>query len=366
MKKLINSVMNVAFTKNEPLSLIHFITNRCNARCSFCFIDFNDEKMQSKLNEMKISEYEKLSKTLGPSIQNINLTGGEPFLRSDIFEIVDLYFTNSKVSSILINTNGSLPVRLEKLLKAVKEKHPHKKIFVLFSIDSFAEKHNTIRKIPGLYESVMKCYEIVNKYKEIATASVTLTVSHENHNEVNKLYFHLKKIGIKSISPIIVRDEGVYKIPFEDKVKIRDSYKELTTNMLKDIASNEINGFYDRGFMGNFFRKVQNSKNKIQYELIADAYMKPKYVMPCVSGSIFGVIQADGTVYPCEILDKPIGKLKEYDFNFSNLWKNNIAKSTRKWIKETKCNCHWECAMTYNIISNKKYQYKIAKDIILK
>ena len=38
-----NSVLkNINFTKNEPVSVVHFLTNRCNARCSFCFIDFDD------------------------------------------------------------------------------------------------------------------------------------------------------------------------------------------------------------------------------------------------------------------------------------------------------------------------------------
>ena len=36
---LIRVLKNINFTKNEPISVVHFLTNRCNARCSFCFID---------------------------------------------------------------------------------------------------------------------------------------------------------------------------------------------------------------------------------------------------------------------------------------------------------------------------------------
>ena len=35
---------NLYFDKKEPLSLVHFVTNRCNAWCSFCFIDFDNPK----------------------------------------------------------------------------------------------------------------------------------------------------------------------------------------------------------------------------------------------------------------------------------------------------------------------------------
>jgi MoaA/NifB/PqqE/SkfB family radical SAM enzyme len=40
--KIINLIKNIYFNKKTPISLIHFITNRCNARCSFCFIDFDN------------------------------------------------------------------------------------------------------------------------------------------------------------------------------------------------------------------------------------------------------------------------------------------------------------------------------------
>ena len=42
--KLTRVLKNLYFTRNEPISLVHFLTNRCNARCSFCFIDFDDPK----------------------------------------------------------------------------------------------------------------------------------------------------------------------------------------------------------------------------------------------------------------------------------------------------------------------------------
>ena len=41
---ILRVLKNLYFFKNEPISLVHFITNRCNARCSFCFIDFDDPK----------------------------------------------------------------------------------------------------------------------------------------------------------------------------------------------------------------------------------------------------------------------------------------------------------------------------------
>ncbi|MDP7422736.1 MAG: SPASM domain-containing protein, partial [bacterium] len=84
------------------------------------------------------------------------------------------------------------------------------------------------------------------------------------------------------------------------------------------------------------------------------------FFTPCTAGSLFGVIQSDGTVYPCEILDKPLGDLRDYDFDFLKLWFDRPAREITTWIRQTKCNCHWECHYTYNIISSFTYSVKLA------
>ena len=74
---------NMWFLQNEPVSIVHFVTNRCNARCSFCFIDFDDGFTQNKTNELSVEDYKKLAINLGNDLHHLNFTGGEPFLRSD-------------------------------------------------------------------------------------------------------------------------------------------------------------------------------------------------------------------------------------------------------------------------------------------
>ena len=82
---LINVIKNIYFSKNEPVSLVHFVTNRCNARCSFCFIDFDNPKTFE--GELSLNEIDLLTKNLGSSLLNVNLTGGEPFARKDLIDI---------------------------------------------------------------------------------------------------------------------------------------------------------------------------------------------------------------------------------------------------------------------------------------
>ena len=117
IKKILRTAKSLYLSRSEPVGLIHFLTRRCNARCSFCFIDFDDEPSQCKGNELSIDQIQKITSTMGKSLQHVNLTGGEPFLRSDIFEVIKAYFDNAQVGSILINSNGAYTRRIESLVE---------------------------------------------------------------------------------------------------------------------------------------------------------------------------------------------------------------------------------------------------------
>ena len=102
---------NIYFNKS-PVSLILFLTNRCNARCPFCFIDFGNETTQNKDNELTADNYLSIAKNLKDSVTHLNITGGEPFLRSDIGEIVENFINYCDLNSIIFSTNGSYPKKI--------------------------------------------------------------------------------------------------------------------------------------------------------------------------------------------------------------------------------------------------------------
>ena len=356
VKRYYNLIKNNYVTKKFPISLVHFVTNRCNARCSFCFIDFDNP--DTFKGELTVDEIRKLSLTLGNSLQNINITGGEPFARKELEDISEIYITNSKVQSLFITSNGSLPDRIETYLTKLSNKFPNNKFVFSYSIDNIEEKHDKIRKIKGLFENCIQSYKLLDKFGNNVFGNISITVSLENYSEIMNIYNQLvDKYNVKAITSVIVRDEGIYKTPVEDKKKILDAYKLLTNKIKEDKNKNKLKGYNSKTLQG----RLQNTKNSIMYENIISTYLEPKFISNCFAGSTFGVINADGKVYPCEILDKPLGSLRDYDMNFMKLWSDNSAQQTKKWIKDTKCNCTYECAWSFNILGNSKYQ----KDLIL-
>ena len=349
---ILNVLQNLYFSKNEPISLVHFVTNRCNARCSFCFIDFDDPKTFQ--GELTLEEINKLTQNLGRSFLNVNLTGGEPFARKDLIDIAKSYLKNSTVQSIYVTTNASLPERIEKFAKDNSLFSSETELCFQISIDDFPENHNRVRKIKNLFDSCIDAYKILKNFGPKVNPVVAITVTHENCDNIKEIFNYLHNdCKIESIKCGIVRDEGVYKTPVEKKKKIYDAYDWLTNEIKLKTKKQEISNYNSKSIQG----KLHKKKDLISWDMVKKMYLEPKYISPCHAGGLFGIITANGMVYPCEILEnKLLGNLRDHDMQFMKIWKNDITKATKKYILDTKCNCTYECALTYNILGNWRYQ----------
>ena len=351
---------NVYFKKTEPVSIVHFLTNRCNARCSFCFIDFDDPN--TFRNELNLDEIDKLTKSLGNSLLNVNLTGGEPFARKDIEEIAKLYIKNTTVQSMYVTTNASLPDRVESFAKNIIHYDKNIELTFQISIDDMPNEHDRVRKISNLFENCIDTYRRLKKIGPRVNPVVSITVNHENCENIEKIFKYLTtERDVYSIKCTIVRDEGVYKTPDNKKQKIFQAYSWLTSKINELQKKGKLNN-YNRGSLQG---KLHNQKDKISWELIKKMYLKPKYISPCHAGSLFGIVTAKGVVYPCEILENQvIGNLREHDMNFMKIWQSSTAKKTKDFILKTNCNCSYECALTYNILGNWRYQPSLISSIL--
>ena len=255
--KLSNTIKNIYFSKKSPVSLVHFLTNRCNARCSFCFIDFDDPKTFK--GELTLSEIEKLTKNMSNTLLNVNFTGGEPFARKDIIEIAKLYIKNTTIQSIYITTNGSLPDRIINFAKEISEFDKEIELSFQMSIDHIPEKHNKIRKIKNLFENCILTYrelEKLNNHK--INPAIAVTVSHENCEDIEEIFYYLiDKCNIKSLKATLVRDEGVYLTPKDKIRKILSAYDWLTKKIIEYRKSNKIKNYNMKSIQG----KIHNSRD---------------------------------------------------------------------------------------------------------
>lgn len=349
-------IKDAYLTWDSPISLVHFISLRCNARCKHCFIDFGDPGIFK--DELNIDEIREMSKHMGDSLLNVNLTGGEPFVRRDIFEIAEAYFKNAKIQSLYITSNGYFTDFTREFIDKFLASGIKGKLIFALSVDNFEEKHDENRRVKGLFQKALKTYKMIKSYgRDDILADIAITVTQHNFEDVVPLYHYLKREhGVNAFTASAMREEGVVRsIDPRVKAKIREAYAELT-----DLIREDLIGKHTVGFKETLQGRIMNAKNLIALKIMQKIYAKPRYVSRCPAGALFGVIYSNGDVYPCEILsDRKLGNVRDYDFDFMKLWRGQAATAARKFIKDTDCNCTYECALSLNIVGNWRYIPKL-------
>ncbi len=357
--KALRTAVNLLLQRRYPVSLVHFVTDNCNARCPFCFIDF-DHPVKLR-DQMTLDQIERMVRQVGPCLSNVNLTGGEPFLRKDLKEITDLYLRLSGVQTIFITSHGGFPDRVLPFAEELSARYPGRKLIFSFSLDDFEERHNEIRRIPGLFSKTMESYCRLSLLGRGVMVNISITVSQENCDSVLSFYRHLRdERSVQSVTANIVRTQGVYAIPEDQREKILKGYAALQGEIFRDMKSGRMQG-YDASTLEG---RLLNKKNEILSRNTIRTFRTNEYISPCHAGSLFGVIGSEGTVYPCEILDRPLGNLKDYDFDFLRLWADTKAKDLREFVRETECRCTYGCAWTFNILGNWRYQPELAASAV--
>jgi len=104
--KIENYLNTINYAKNifikkcaSPIYLIFFVTEICNARCKHCFGNFSNEKEKAK-EELSLEEINKISKNMD-NLLYLLPTGGEPFLREDLPDIINVFYRNNRLRNTI-------------------------------------------------------------------------------------------------------------------------------------------------------------------------------------------------------------------------------------------------------------------------
>lgn len=354
------SLLNLYRIRREPFSLVHFVTARCNARCGHCFIDFSEPS--SGHNELTLDEMDLLTRSLGNCLYNVNITGGEPFIREDLFEIIALYARNTPVRSIVITTNGWFVGAIKSFLERYAQLDTPCHVRFSISIDNHEQMHDAHRKLAGSYERALESYRLLNGCSDKRiSVDIAVTVMPANMAVVADLFHHLRRAGVKEFSPILLREEGVLKhIPC--KKDLLRAYGDLTSLVEANTPPGR-----DRNIANRMADAVRRAKSRIVQKAICTSCCSPRFFTPCRAGSLFGVIHADGSVSPCELLGPSgiLGNLRRCAMDFGQIWKSDTATQARSRIIEKGCSCTFECAWTVNVLSNPAYLPGLAYHTLL-
>ncbi|HVF51843.1 MAG TPA: radical SAM protein, partial [Pyrinomonadaceae bacterium] len=167
-------------------TVIFFITSRCNAKCETCF--YHEEL--NRPGDLTFAQIEKVSRTM-PAITDLWLSGGEPTLRHDASDIVDLFVRNNGVRRLIIPTNGLIKARAFEIVERALATHAHLDLYLNVALDGYGQTHDRIRGVPGNWERTLDCISSLHSLKERFGArfrlNVNTVVCAENYREIERL-----------------------------------------------------------------------------------------------------------------------------------------------------------------------------------
>jgi MoaA/NifB/PqqE/SkfB family radical SAM enzyme len=340
----------------SPSLLNILVTSVCDMRCAHCFFTEQLDDAPRKKLQMKTNEIERISETLGGNLGVLVLAGGEPFTRKDLPEIARAFYTNNRLESLYITSNGQIQKRILPDITRMLRECPDLNITVALGIDGLKEQHDKIRQKPGSWDIVIDTARQLQAMKQEHPRLDVQTCTcfmNSNQDAIFEWYDFLKcqlkpdKVNINYIRP-----------PAADPKELdinQARYAKLATTIEQDSRSGAIKNHYagENGFF-------KAALDVYMHGLIAKTQTTQQAQLTCYAGTAGGVIYDEGTVSSCENL-APVGNLRDYDWNFRKLWFSSPMQARRKQAADG-CFCTHESNCYYpSLPFNPKHLIQIKK-----
>jgi Fe-coproporphyrin III synthase len=315
---------------NGPTYAIVAITLNCNSRCIMCDIWKNKIK-----NELEPDAYLKLPQTL----RDINITGGEPFLRRDIVQIVANMRKAAPYARFVLNSNGFMPHKIGPDMKEILKIDP--KFAFRVSIDGMGDKHDEIRRIPGGFDKIMKSLEIVRSLgaKDVG---ISFTLGNYNMDELPKVQAFAAREKLE-FSLTVTTGSSIYF--GKDKASYRPTDVSKLTPLLQDAAQKHMESYTPKGVVRAWF-----VRRMLEY------LVSGKRNLPCDAGTGFFYMDSVGNVYTCHMKPWIMGNISTDPFE-------KIFANRHFDAAVSACNDCWMVCTVKTMIQ--KNFSKVAYDVVL-
>lgn len=292
-----------------PTDVSIITTYRCQMRCQMCNIWKypTDSKLEISARDLEIL----------PNLKFVNITGGEPFQRKDISEIVAVAF--EKAPRVVISTSGWHYERIVELAK----QYPNLGIRV--SIEGLSQLNDELRGRAGGFDRGLR---LLLKLREIGLQDIGfgITVSNRNSRDMLDLYRLAKELNLEFATAAFHNSYYFHK---EDNVitnqsEVITNFEELIHSLLKDKHPKSwFRAFFNLGLIGY----IQGERR----------------MLPCEAGTANFFIEPYGDVYPCNGLEdrvwkESMGNICDFG-SFDELWYSKQAEKVRNLVRQCPKNC---------------------------
>ena len=285
------------------------VTYRCNAKCYMCNTWQHPSKPE---DEFKPELVEKLPEGL----DFINITGGEPFLRDDLDQIIEKALTKSK--RLVISTNGYFTDRVTRLAERFGNR-----IGIRISIEGLPAANDELRGIKNGFDHGLRTLTNLMAMG-IKDVGFGITASDRNAKDMIELYRLADAMGVEFATATVHNSYYFHKTDngVSDQEMVAGEFEKIAVALLK---TNKPKNWFRAYFNMGLARKVRGQKR----------------VLPCEVGTDMFFVDPLGNVLPCNGSDEPMlmGNLNIQ--TFAEIWHSAQAERTRELVK----NCPKQCWM---------------------
>jgi MoaA/NifB/PqqE/SkfB family radical SAM enzyme len=279
------------------------VTYRCNAHCHMCDTWRFPTRIEDELASSDL-------RTL-PHMTFANITGGEPFLRADLEEIVAV--VRGKADRIVISTNGYFTDRIVGLAA----KYPDLGFRV--SLEGLPEANDELRGIKNGFDHGLRTLLRLRSLG-IKDIGFGITLSDRNADDLLELYELADAMGIEFATAAVHNTYYFHKFDnvIENKERVAVNLEELSLRLLRTKRPK------------NWFRAWFNAG-------LANYVRGGDRLLPCDMGTDVFFVDPVGRVMPCNGMDTPMGSLKERTFD--DIWASAQARAVRDRVGACDANC---------------------------
>jgi len=335
--------------KRRPIHLTFFVTRRCNAACPYCFYLKSKSHPVSNVAELSLDEIEKIAASTGKLLW-LALSGGEIYLRKDLFEISRAFYDQCRPSIMLFPTNGLQPDVISRETARILEYCSSSVVVVKLSLDGVGEDHDVFRNTRGNFEKVMETHrqlqKLLDKYPNFELG-INTTLQSKNHGKIDEIIDYvgdLENIGTHTVS--LVRGDLQ-----------QEQYKEVDPANYSRAAERLETRLKSRTGTTYRFRgaRLKAAQDILQRRLIHQTLVEGEKAIPCFAGNLNLVLTEYGEVYPCEILPDSFGNVRDHDYDLIKVARTGRAKQIKDTISNSNVHCRsctHECNYMMNILFN--------------
>lgn len=278
------------------------LTKRCNLNCDHCYLDA-DFRGGFRTDELNTEECFRVIDQIAEVNTNafLILTGGEPLLRPDIYQIIR--YAADKKFMVVLGTNGTMINRVN--AEKIKAAGAHG---VGISIDSMdAAKHNKFRGVTQAWENSMEAFNVLNEVG--VDFLIQMSVSDMNYKEIPEVVAFAEKIGAVAFNLYFLvctgRGQGNTDI---SNAAYEEALKTLYEQQMKYKGRLMINS------------KCAPQYKRVVYENDPDSVYTRTYSGGCPAATHYSRISPEGNLTPCPFIEESVGNLKTN--SFKDLWDN--------------------------------------------